>query len=193
LFPFDGRLVHEGLAALVAWRLGKRRKATFGMSMNDYGIEVMSEGEFPFEDFLGPDLFSTQGLIEDVVNGVNVGELAKRQFREIARVAGLVMQRYPGAEKSGRQLQAGASLLYEVFEQFDPNNLLLHQARREVLERQFEQSRLARTLERLKASTWRVARTKRLSPLAFPLVVDRLGSMHLSTESLMERIERMKG
>lgn len=191
LFPFDGRLVHEGLAALVAWRLGKVRRATFGLSINDYGIEISCQGRFPFQDALEPNLFSTDGLIDDVIQGVNVGELAKRQFREIARVAGLVMQRYPGAAKSGRQLQAGASLLYEVFEQFDPQNLLLLQARREVLERQFEQSRLARTLTRLRASEWRVIPTRRFSPLAFPLVYDRLGSTMLSTESILERMAKM--
>ncbi len=188
MFPFDGRLVHEGVAALVAWRLASRRKATFELSMNDYGIEIVSEQDFPFAEHLDRELFTTDGLVTDMVNGVNVGELSRRQFREIARVAGLVMQRYPGAERSGRQLQAGASLLYDVFEQFDPENLLLHQARREVLERQFEQSRLARTLQRMSTAAWIVKSTSRLSPLAFPLVASRLGSTQVSTETIIEQL-----
>ncbi len=192
IYPFDGRLVHEGLAALLARRLGRIHPASFALSINDYGIELLSAEPFPFEELLTVELFSSERLLEDLLEAINLGELARRQFREVARVAGLVPQKYPGGERSTRQLQAGASLLYEVFNEFDPDNLLLVQARREVLERQCEDSRLARTLERLRTSTLRMVRPSRATPLAFPLVVDRLGTT-LSTESLRTRIARMVG
>lgn len=194
IYPFEGRLVHEGLAALLALRFGRRRSATFALSMNDYGIELLGPAEYPFRELLGDSgdgLFSSERLADDLLDAINLGELARRQFREVARVSGLVPQKYPGGERTNRQLQAGASLLYEVFDEFDPDNLLLLQARREVLERHCEESRLARTLERLRSHRLLVVETERPTPLAFPLVVDRLGST-LSTESLRDRIARMQ-
>jgi len=200
IYPFEGRLVHEGLAAILALRLGRRRPATFAMSINDYGIELLSSDPHPYREALASDaketLFATDTLLADLLEAISLGELSRRQFREVARVAGLVPQRHPGqggvAERSTRQLQAGASLLYEVYSEFDPQNLLLLQCRREVLERHCEQSRLARTMRRLVEQSMRIVEIARPTPLALPLVADRLGST-LSTESVRERIARMTG
>ena len=194
VFPFDGRLVHEGLAALLALRLGRRRSATFGIAIDDYGFELVCAEPFDFAALLEPSCFSPEGLVEDLLAAINLGELSRRQFREVARIAGLVPQKYPGAaERSARQVQAGASLLYEVFEQFDPQNLLLVQSRREVLERHCEESRLARTMQRIAAQPLRVMVTERPTPLALPLLASRTGAMRLSTESVGSRLARMMG
>lgn len=191
VFPFEGRLVHEGLAAIVALRLTRLRRATFSFSVNDYGFELLTADDFPFTDLVSDTLFTPANLTRDALESVNVSELAKRQFRDIARVAGLLVQGYPGMRKTAGQLQASAALIYEVFEKYDPDNLLLAQARTEVMEQHFEESRLARTLERLQASKRVVMATKRPTPLAFPLVIERVGA-RLTSESLLERIERMK-
>ncbi|RKH65779.1 ligase-associated DNA damage response DEXH box helicase [Corallococcus llansteffanensis] len=191
LYPFEGRLVHEGLAALLALRLTRLQKATFSLSVNDYGMELLTPTPFPFEEALRPALFTRERLVEDILESVNLSELARRQFRDIARVAGLVMPGLPGARKSTRQVQASAALLYDVFVKYDPDNLLLRQARREVLEQQFEQGRLARTLERLEASPVEFVHVHRPSPLAFPLVIERI-SASVSNESLLDRVERLK-
>ena len=115
LYPFEGRLVHEGLAALLALRFTRLRKATFSLSVNDYGMEFLTPDAFPFEEALRPALFTRERLVEDILESVNLSELARRQFRDIARVAGLVLPGLPGARKSTRQVQASASLLYDVF------------------------------------------------------------------------------
>jgi ATP-dependent Lhr-like helicase len=191
LYPFEGRLVHEGLAALLALRFTRLRKATFSLSVNDYGIEFLTPDFFPFEEALRPALFTRERLVEDILESVNLSELARRQFRDVARVAGLVLPGLPGARKSTRQVQASASLLYDVFLKYDPDNLLLVQARREVLEQQFEQNRLTGTLERLERSPLELISVRRPTPLGFPLVVERI-SASLSNESLLERVERLK-
>jgi ATP-dependent Lhr-like helicase len=192
LYPFEGRLVHEGLAVLLALRLARVRPTTFGISINDYGIELLAPEPFPFREHLGPALFSTDSLAKDLVEGVNLGELSRRQFRDIARVAGLVFSKYPGAERSGRQVQAGAGLIFDVFREFDPENLLLVQAEREVVDRQFEGGRLARTLRTLAEGALLVRETPRPTPLALPLVADRLGTT-LSTESVLARLRAILG
>ncbi len=191
VFPFEGRLVHQGLAAIVALRLTRLRKATFSFSVNDYGFELLTADEFPFAELIGDTLFTAENLTRDAIESVNVTELAKRQFRDIARIAGLVVQGYPGRRKNAGQLQASAALIFDVFERYDSDNLLLRQARREVMEQHFEESRLARTLGRLQASKRIVVETRRPTPLAFPLIIERVGA-RLSSESLLERIERMK-
>lgn len=191
VYPFDGRLVHAGLAAILALRLTRTSPCTFSIASNDYGFELLADRGFDFRPFLTPDLFSTTALFDDAVASVNLGELARRQFREVARVAGLVFQTYPGAPKSARQLQSSVSLLYDVFRDFDPGNLLLEQARREVMEHQFEESRLGRTMARLRKARMLVAEVARPTPLGLPLVIERVGG-RLSSETLRDRIEKIK-
>ena len=188
IYPFAGRLVHEGLAVLLALRMARIRPTTFAISMNDYGIELMAERGFGFEALLGRGLFGREGLAADLLEAVNLGELSRRQFRDIARVAGLVFQKYPGAERSGRQVQAGAGLIFDVLREFDPANLLLRQSEQEVIERQFEGGRLAATLDVLERGPLLVTRPPRPTPLGLPLVADRLGTT-LSTEGVLARLE----
>jgi ATP-dependent helicase Lhr and Lhr-like helicase len=191
VFPFEGRLVHEGLAALLAYRLSRLRPISFTFSMNDYGLELLSPDRAPLEEALDAGLLSPGGLLEDVPASLNATEMARRQFREIARVAGLVFQGFPHAGRSARQLQASSGLFFDVFSRYDPGNLLVGQAHREVLERQLESSRLGRALERLSASRVVITEPARTPPLAFPLLVDRTREA-VTTESLGERVRRMQ-
>lgn len=191
VFPFEGRLVHGGLAAVLALRLGRLRKASITIAANDYGFELLTEKGYPFEELLTPELFDPAGAAADSVDALNLGELAKRQFREVARVSGLVPQVYPGLRKGARQVHATASLIYDVFREFDPDNPLMHQARREVLERQFEEGRLGRTMARLASARHVVVQAKRATPLSLPLMLER-ESGRLSTESLLERVRKIQ-
>ena len=190
VYPFEGRLVNEGLAALIAHRLSRRTPITFTFSMNDYGFELLSAERAPLDEALMDGLFDTGNVTHDVQEALNSGEMAKRQFREIARVAGLIFPGFPGMGKNAKQLQASSGLFYDVFARYDPENLLLRQARQEVLERQLEESRLVSALYRLGAS--RVVQTspRRATPLAFPLLVDRWRET-VSSESLSDRVARM--
>ena len=135
-------------------------------------------------------LLSSAHLLHDITQSLNAAELARRQFREIARVAGLVFGGYPGQAKSLKQVQASSSLLYDVFVKYDPDNLLVQQAQREVLERQLEASRLGRVLARLAQGSVRVVDVERPTPLAFPLLVD-ISRAKLSSEKLVDRVRRM--
>lgn len=190
-YPFEGRLVHEGLAALSAFRIGRLQPITFTISVNDYGFELLAPEPAPIEEALEAGLLSPEGLADDILHSLNASELARRHFREIARIAGLVISRFPGGQNSVRQLQASSGLIYEVFERYDPGNLLLHQAHREVLERQLESSRLRKTLERLSRSRISLVDPRRPTPFAFPLLVDRLRDT-VSSETLADRVRKMQ-
>ena len=190
VYPFDGRLVHAGLAAIIALRLGRKHKGSFAISQNDYGFELVSAEPFPFANYIHRELFSKQGLASDIREGLELSTLARLQFREIARVSGLVFQQHPGARKTARQLQSSSSLIFDVFSEFDPENPLLLQARREVLERQCEESRLARTMKRIEEQKLLVVTVARPTPLSLPLLAERMSS-RLSTESVLDQLRKI--
>jgi ATP-dependent Lhr-like helicase len=191
VYPFEGRLVHEGLAALCAYRLARHAPITFSMASNDYGFELLSPTEPPLAAALDAALFSPDRLAEDIQAALNSTEMAKRQFRELARVAGLVFPGFPRAGKTARQLQISSGLFFDVLQRYDPGNLLLSQAAREVLERQLESTRLGIALHRLSRAEVIVTHPRRVTPLGFPLLVDRTRE-RVSSESMADRIRRMQ-
>lgn len=190
IFPFAGRLVHEGLAALVAYRVSKQIPATIAITLNDYGFALLSGTPIELREADWQKAFSPENLLEDLLACLNSAELARRQFREIARIAGLVFQGYPGSGKSARQLQSSSGLFYDVFTRYDPENLLLDQARREVLERQLEISRLGATIGEVTAMKIVLVETERLTPLAFPLWASFVHA-NVTSEKWSERVKRM--
>ena len=190
IFPFEGHLVNEGLGALMALRLSRLTPLTLSVAVNDYGLELLSDRNIPLEPFEDLSIFSTGQLYEDIFQSINAAEMGRRQFREIARVAGLVFQGYPGRPKSSSQIQASSSLLYNVFQRYEPDNLLLQQSTREVLERQLEFKRLSQSLKRMAGAHLHLIECDQITPLAFPIMVNRLRT-RLSSEKLAERIKRM--
>jgi len=190
VYPFAGRLAHEGLAALLAWRIAQRQPATFSISVNDYGIELLSAEAVCLSSDGWRRLLSPDRLLADIGSSLNAANLARTRFRDIARIAGLVQQGYPGKRKAARQIQASSSLIFDVLSEHDPENGLLEQARREVLEAQLEFARIDKTLRRAQARKLVLTRPERLTPFAFPLWADRLRAQ-LSTEDFQTRVERM--
>ena len=189
-YPFEGRLAHLGLATLFSYRLSKMQPRSFSIMLNDYGFGLLSAT--PVELGLREigQLLAAPGVEDDILAGLNAAELGRRQFREIARVAGLVFQGYPGQPQSNRQLQASSGLLWDVFNEYDPGNLLLRQATQEVLERQLEAPRLTRALARMRGSRALVTNPTRPTPFAFPLMVEMFREK-LTTEALETRVARM--
>ena len=196
LYPLAGRLVHLGLAGLLAWRASQQVANTFSIAVNDYGLELLSAKPVDWPALLphliGDATHSTvgSGLEDEVLASLNATEMARRRFREIARIAGLIFQSHPGEQRSSRQLQASSSLYYDVFAQYDPDNLLLAQARAELLVQELDMERLARTLQRMKGQQLSVHALQRPTPFALPLMVERFRE-RLSTESLGDRLLRM--
>ena len=188
VYPFEGRLVHEGLAALVAFRLSRLEPLSFSIATNDYGFSLLSADAVALDTDV---IFRVEHLGDDLLSALNATEMARRQFREIARVAGLIFPGLPRSGKTARQLQASSSLFFDVFRKHDPGNLLVAQAYREVMERQLESARLARTLERLSRARVVVTEPPRTTPFGFPLLVDRTRD-RVSSESLADRVRRMQ-
>ena len=191
VFPFEGRLVHEAMAAILAYRISKITPITFSFAMNDYGFELLSDQPIPLDDTNVYELFSSENLFNDIHKSMNSTEMARRKFRDIATIGGLIFQGFPGEQKKARHLQASASLLFNVFAEYDPNNLLLKQAYNEVMEQQMEEERLRNMLERIQKNKIIITFPKRLTPFCFPIKVDSMRE-DLSSEKLEDRVKKMQ-
>lgn len=189
-YPFEGRLVHEGMASLFAFRISKIRKASFSIAMNDYGFELLSDEEIAPEQALDEGLFSSENLLDDIQHSLNANEMARRRFRDIAHIAGLVFTGFPGKTMKNRHLQASTSLLFDVFSEYEPDNVLVRQAYNEALQFQLEEFRLRAALRRIQALNVVITQSEKPTPFAFPIMVDRLREK-LTTESLEERVAKM--
>lgn len=190
IYPFEGRAVHEAIGMLLAHRWCMERPLSISIASNDYGFELLSDEPLDVDELNSLNLFTTEGLMDDLQSGVNAAEMAKRRFRDIAVIAGLSFQGFPGKRQGVKHLQSHSGLLFEVFRDFDPDNLLLRQAYDELLDQQMEWNRLRIVLERMHQKTLLIRRVAHPTPFAFPLVVDRLRD-RMSSEQLEDRIRKM--
>ena len=190
IYPFAGRNVSLGLASLFAYRLALDEPATFSISVNDYGFELLSATSFDVSRVQDQSLFSSKDLLADVLASLNSSELAQRRFREIARIAGLIFTGFPGAAKSNKQVQASSGLFFEVFKKYDERNLLLVQSQQEVLSQELDIAQLQSSLQAMQSRRVEWVNLDHPSPLCLPLMVERLREK-LSNEKLADRLDRI--
>lgn len=189
-YPFEGRFVHEALASLLAYRISLLVPISFSLAYNDYGFELLSDQEINMQEVLDNNLFSTEYVHHDLQKSLNATEMARRKFRDIAVISGLVFTGFPGKMVKTKHLQSGSQLLFEVFRDYEPDNLLFQQAYRETFEHQLEEGRLIMALERIQHQeiVWKPC--SKPTPFSFPVITDRLREK-LSSETLAERIKKM--
>lgn len=190
-YPFEGRRVHEALASLIAYRIGKQLPISFSMAFNDYGLELVTDKkEVALEQLQFDELFQTEKLSEDLMASINSAEMAKRSFRDIAGISGMVFSGFPGKKKKERQLVSSTNLLFSVFSEYDPDNIMYRQSLREVFEYQIEEERLRTALERISRQEKMLVPIERPTPFGLPIMVDRLRA-RLSTEKIEDRLRRV--
>jgi len=189
-YPFEGYALHEAMASLMAYRISLLSPISFSMSFNDYGFELLSDQAFDAQMFLDNNLFSPDFLLEDLQKSINISEMARRRFRDIAVISGLVFQGFPNKPLKTKHLQSGAQLFYEVFKDYEPDNLLYLQALEETFDHGMEGGRLTQVMEELQNKTvvWKECRQP--TPFSFPLITDRIRTK-LSSESVEDRIKKM--
>ncbi|MGA0895969.1 MAG: ligase-associated DNA damage response DEXH box helicase [Flavobacteriaceae bacterium] len=189
-YPFEGYALHEAMASLMAYRISLLSPISFSMSFNDYGFELLSDQAFDAQTFLDNDLFSPDFLMEDLQKSINISEMARRRFRDIAVISGLVFQGFPNKPLKTKHLQSGAQLFYEVFKDYEPDNLLYLQALEETFDHGMERGRLTQVMEELQNKTVVWKECSQPTPFSFPLITDRIRTK-LSSESVEDRIKKM--
>jgi ATP-dependent Lhr-like helicase len=189
-YPFEGRKVHEAMSNLLAYRMSLLSPISFSLAYNDYGFELLSDKHIDIQALLDNDLLTAKDLFDDLQKGINASELARRKFRDVAVISGLVFQGYPNKTVKTKHLQSNSQLLFDVFRDYEPDNLLYLQAYRETFEHELEEGRLREVLERIDRQeiVWKECKTP--TPFSFPIITDRLREK-LTSERLSERIKRM--
>ncbi len=190
MYPFEGRFVHEGMAALTAYRIAQIQPITFSLAMNDYGFELLSDQPIPIEEAIETNILGSDDLMKDIQASINSTEMARRKFRDIAAISGLVFKGYPGKPVKDRHLQSSSQLFFNVFHDYDAHNLLLRQAFDEVMDFQLEEARLRRALDRIATQKIILTNPDRPTPFGFPIMVDGMREK-LTSEKLEDRIKRM--
>lgn len=190
VYPFEGRFIHEAMGSLLAFRMSLLKPITFSIAMNDYGFELLSDQPIPIEEAIDNDLFSEAHLLIDLQRSLNATEMARRKFRDIATIAGLVFQGFPGRPMKERHVRGNSSLFFEVFTDHEPDHLLLRQAYDEAFNLQMELPRLHAVLQRIAKQRIVLKNPGEFTPFAFPIIVDRLREK-LTSEQLEDRIKKM--
>lgn len=191
MYPFEGRLVHEVMSALIAYRISKLQPISFSMAMNDYGFELFSDRPIPIDEENIYQILTDENLMQDVMASINSAEMASRKFRDIAVISGLVLQNLYGKQRNNKSLQASAGLIFKVLEEHNPNHFLIRQAYTEVFNQQFEEVRLRDAFKRIKTSKIIIKNANAFTPLSFPIKVDSL-RQKLSSEDLDARIRKIQ-
>ncbi|NDC40590.1 MAG: ligase-associated DNA damage response DEXH box helicase [Chitinophagia bacterium] len=189
-YPFEGRNVHEGMANLFANRISRIKPMSFSIAMNDYGFELLCDQEIPLEEALGDALFDSHGLTNEIFATVNITEMARRKFRDIATISGLVFNGYPGKQSKTRHIQANSQLFFNVFTDHDATNLLLQQAYDEVMTFQMEQERLTAALQRMEQQQLVIRELNQYSPFCFPILTERFREQ-FSNEQLEDKVNKI--
>lgn len=190
MYPFEGRLVHEVMAALIAYRISKLAPISFSMAMNDYGFELFSDKEIPLNEDNLEQILTRENLMTDVISSINAAEMARRKFRDIAVISGMVIQNFPGQQRSNKSLQSSAGLIFKVLEDYDAEHFLVRQAYTEVFNMQLQEQRLVEAFKRIEKSKIILKFANSFTPLSFPIKVDSLRQT-LSSEDLDSRIKRL--
>ncbi len=190
-YPFEGRFVHEAMAGVIAYRISLLKPITFSLAFNDYGFEILSDQEFDMQEVLDNNLLTPEMLSQDLQSSMNATEMARRKFRDIAVISGLVFTGYPNKLIKTKHLQNSSQLLFEVFRDNEPENLLFRQAYTETFEQAIEEYRLFDALDRIQTQeiVWKAC--EKPTPFSFPIITDRLREK-LSSEKLADRIKRMQ-
>ncbi|MDB5456357.1 MAG: ligase-associated box helicase [Caulobacter sp.] len=168
-YPFDGRLAHTTLAMLLTRRLDRLGVGPLGFVCNDYALNIWSLNSM--EDLDLDALFDQDMLGDDLEAWLEESFLMKRAFKGCALVAGLIERRYPGQEKSGRQVTFSTDLIYDVLRRHQPDHLLLRCARQDAATHQLDVARLGDMLARTKGRL-RHAALARVSPFAVPIMLE---------------------
>jgi ATP-dependent Lhr-like helicase len=174
-YPFEGRLAHQTLGMLLTRRMDRAGLKPLGFVANDYAFAVWSLADVgrrveSGEVSLG-NLFSQEMLGDDLEEWMHESALMKRTFRNCAVIAGLIERRFPGKEKTGRQVTISTDLVYDVLRRHEPDHLLLEAARQDAATGLLDIARLSDMLARIAG---RIVHRDldRVSPLAVPIMLE---------------------
>jgi ATP-dependent Lhr-like helicase len=193
-YPFEGRLAHQTLGMLLTRRLERARLRPLGFVANEYALAVWGLGDVTQRiergEFSLAELFDEDMLGDDLEAWLAESALMKRTFRNCAIIAGLIERRFPGQEKTRRQVTISTDLVYDVLRSHQPDHILLRAARADAATGLLDVRRLADMLSRIRGRIVHKA-LDHVSPLAVPVMLEigREAVYGEATESLLAEAE----
>lgn len=169
VYPFEGRLAHTTLAMLLTRRLERMGAAPLGFVCNDYALAIWALKPMDGLDF--DELFAQDMLGDDLEAWLAESFMMKRAFKGCAIISGLIERRFPGHEKSGRQVTFSTDLIYDVLRRHQPDHLLLRCAREDAATGLIDVARLGQLLERISGRI-RHSPLEHLSPFSVPILLE---------------------
>ncbi|MBB3891631.1 ATP-dependent Lhr-like helicase [Phenylobacterium haematophilum] len=169
VYPFEGRLAHTTLAMLLTRRLERLGAAPLGFVCNDYAMAIWALKPMDGLDF--DELFGEDMLGDDLEAWLAESFMMKRAFKGCAIISGLIERRFPGHEKTGRQVTFSTDLIYDVLRRHQPDHLLLRCARDDAATGMIDVARLGQMLARIKGHI-RHAPLAHLSPFSVPILLE---------------------
>ncbi|MCC7345967.1 MAG: DNA ligase-associated DEXH box helicase, partial [Variibacter sp.] len=174
-YPFEGRLAHQTLGMLLTRRLERARLRPLGFVANEYALAIWGLGDIALRIERGElslaQLFDRDMLGDDLDAWLAESALMKRTFRTCAIIAGLIEKRFPGKEKSRRQMTISTDLVYDVLRRHQPDHLLLRAAAADAATGLLDIRRLGQLLSRVQGRIIHKA-LDRVSPLAVPALLE---------------------
>ena len=168
-YPFEGRLAHQTLGMLLTRRMERMKLKPLGFVASDYALAVWSLADTGEADLSA--LFARDLLGDDLEEWLQESALMKRTFRNCAIIAGLIERRFPGKEKTGRQVTVSTDLVYDVLRRHQPDHILLEAAWADAASGLLDIARLSDMLRRIEGRIVH-RRLDRVSPLAVPVLLD---------------------
>jgi ATP-dependent Lhr-like helicase len=168
VYPFEGRLAHTTLAMLLTRRLERLGAGPVGFVASDYALAIWAARPMEGLDF--DALFQEDMLGDDLESWLEESFMMKRSFKTCALIAGLIERRFPGLEKSGRQVTFSSDLIYDVMRRHQPDHLLLRCAREDTATGLLDVARLGDLLARIRGRI-RHAMLDHVTPFAVPALL----------------------
>jgi ATP-dependent Lhr-like helicase len=174
-YPFEGRLAHQTLGMLLTRRLERARLRPLGFVANEYALAIWGLGDVAKHLARGEltlaALFDEDMLGDDLEAWLAESALMKRTFRNCAIIAGLIERRFPGQEKSRRQVTISTDLVYDVLRSHQPDHVLLRAARADAASGLLDVRRVGEMLSRIRGRIIHKV-LDHVSPLAVPVMLE---------------------
>lgn len=175
LYPFEGRLAHQTLGVLLTRRLERAGLKPLGFVCNDYALSIWAVDDIGQAITERPSFLSTllseDMLGDDLEEWLDESSIMRRAFRHCAIISSLVEKRFPGKEKTGKQVTVSTDLIYDVLRRHQPDHILLKAARADAARELLDLKRLGLMLKRIKDHV-SFRYLERLSPLSVAILLE---------------------
>jgi len=185
-----GRAGNEALSRVVAQRLSRLRGGNAVATPDDYGFVLTVTPQQHFSSGDLPALLATAHFARDLDESLSRSHLLKYHFRNAAQTGMMVYRNFFGEQKPLRKLQWSAEVIFNVLQQYEPDHVLMREARRDAVHTYIDIDGALAFLERAATRPMRIRPVFRVPPLSFALFATKIKEA-LLVEDPRETMERL--